>query len=220
MIILASNSPRRKELLQLTGWQFSVVAAEVDESILPGEESLNYIHRISKQKAWSVKMRLTSIGTDSRFILACDTVVVDGDEIIGKPTSAENAFSTLQRLRGRVHQAYSSLSVDDLWENILYQETCVTDVPMRDYTNDEITAYIASGDPFDKAGAYAIQHAEFHPVAALSGCYANVMGLPLCHLTGVLKNIAIPPVVDIPTSCQDYLQYDCPVFQSILEGRP
>jgi len=218
MFILASNSPRRKELLQLTGWQFSVRAADVDESILPGEVPHDYIHRISRQKALSVKMNLISKGSDRRFILACDTVVVDGDEIIGKPTSAENALSILRRLRGRVHQAYSSLTVDDLRENILYQETCVTGVSMRDYSDDEINDYIASGDPFDKAGAYAIQHAEFHPVAALSGCYANVMGLPLCHLSRVLMNISIPPAVNIPESCQDYLHYDCPVFQSILEG--
>ncbi len=89
---------------------------------------------------------------------------------------------------------------------------------MRPYTDQEIDAYIASGDPFDKAGAYAIQHAGFHPAENFSHCFANVMGLPLCHVTRSLRKLGIDPVNDVPHACQAYLNYECPVFESILKG--
>ncbi len=87
---------------------------------------------------------------------------------------------------------------------------------MRNYREDEIDEYVASGDPLDKAGAYAIQHAGFHPVDGLKGCYANVMGLPLCHLVRSLSHFGVHPLVDVPSVCQGAFHYDCPVFMSIL----
>jgi predicted house-cleaning NTP pyrophosphatase (Maf/HAM1 superfamily) len=87
---------------------------------------------------------------------------------------------------------------------------------MRSYLDEEIELYVASGDPMDKAGAYAIQHRQFRPVNSLQGCYANVVGLPLCHLTRVLRKLDIHPVVDIPEQCQSMLDYDCSVFESYL----
>ena len=88
---------------------------------------------------------------------------------------------------------------------------------MRDYTDEEIKTYVASGDPMDKAGAYAIQHKGFHPVKELHGCYANVMGLPLCHLTRNLIKLGLPPLVNIPQVCQAALGYDCPVYAQFLQ---
>jgi predicted house-cleaning NTP pyrophosphatase (Maf/HAM1 superfamily) len=90
---------------------------------------------------------------------------------------------------------------------------------MRPYRDDEIEAYVASGDPLDKAGAYAIQHTGFHPVEALAGCYASVMGLPLCHLTRLLRRLDASPKTDIAAECQAHLQYGCPVYASILDGQ-
>jgi hypothetical protein len=87
---------------------------------------------------------------------------------------------------------------------------------MRHYTNDEIDAYIATGDPSDKAGAYAIQHPDFRPVSGLSGCYAGVMGLPLCHLTRALRRFGLLLTDDIAQRCQQELQYDCPIYKTIL----
>ncbi len=89
---------------------------------------------------------------------------------------------------------------------------------MRAYTDEEIAVYVAGGDPLDKAGAYAIQHEGFHPVGKLSGCFASVMGLPLCHLTRSLTKLQITPLTDISSACQSDLQYDCPVTQAVLRG--
>jgi predicted house-cleaning NTP pyrophosphatase (Maf/HAM1 superfamily) len=89
---------------------------------------------------------------------------------------------------------------------------------MRDYSEAEIEAYVASGDPLDKAGAYAIQHPHFQPVASMRGCYASVMGLPLCHVTRMLEPLGLPPRADVPAGCQSLLIYMCPVFTDILKG--
>ena len=91
-----------------------------------------------------------------------------------------------------------------------------TEVPMRDYSNEEIDAYVATGDPLDKAGSYAIQNAQFHPVENMQGCFANVAGLPLCHLQRNLAKWNVHLDVDLPAACQEYLQYDCPVTEKIL----
>jgi predicted house-cleaning NTP pyrophosphatase (Maf/HAM1 superfamily) len=88
---------------------------------------------------------------------------------------------------------------------------------MRNYSETEISAYIATGDPSDKAGAYAIQHAGFHPVEQMEGCYANVVGLPLCHLTRTLGKLGITPDSSVPAACQEALRYQCPVFEQVLD---
>ena len=99
----------------------------------------------------------------------------------------------LRRLRSRTHQVYTGIAVMPLSDGNLLTDLCVTDVPMRAYSDEEIDAYVATGDPLDKAGAYAIQHPDFHPVESMSGCYASVMGLPLCHLTRTLRNTRDSP---------------------------
>ena len=177
-ILLASNSPRRRELIQLTGWSFRVQPADVDESVLPGEPADEYVLRLAEVKARAV----ASYAAPGELIVAADTTVADGDEILGKPVGAAEARAVLASLRGRVHQVYTALAVYEPASDRLTTELAATDVPMREYTDEEIEAYIATGDPFDKAGSYAIQHAEFRPVENLTGCYANVVGLPLCHL--------------------------------------
>ncbi len=105
-----------------------------------------------------------------------------------------------------------------MYDEQLITDLCVTDVPMRNYSDEEIEAYVLSGDPLDKAGAYAIQHREFHPVENMKGCYASVMGLPLCHLIRVLQRMGVYPGADIPAACQSLLQYQCPVSPAILRG--
>jgi len=102
----------------------------------------------------------------------------------------------------------------------LLTDVCVTDVPMRNYSDEEIHAYVATGDPLDKAGAYAIQHADFNPVIDMQGCYASVMGLPLCHVTRLLREMDIEPGADLPANCQSFLNYACPAFARILRGEP
>jgi predicted house-cleaning NTP pyrophosphatase (Maf/HAM1 superfamily) len=122
----------------------------------------------------------------------------------------------LRRLRGRTHQVYTGIAVFSVADGRLATDLCITDVPMRDYSDEEIRTYVATGDPLDKAGAYAIQHPGFQPVASMSGCFSSVMGLPHCHLARLLKEFGMKHSADLPGNCQAFLKYQCPVFPSIL----
>lgn len=220
-LLLASGSPRRRELLGLLGYAFGLAPANVDESQLPGEPAQVYVRRMAQTKAAAASQRARANGAAAaRFVIAADTIVVDEGDVLGKPADAAEARLTLQRLRQRTHAVLTALSVVDLEQGTAYTDLCRTEVPMRAYSDQEIEAYIASGDPFDKAGAYAIQHAGFHPVTALDGCYANVVGLPLCHLTRTLRRAGLAVDADVPAGCQAALDYACPVFTAILNADP
>ncbi len=193
---------------------FGVEAANIDESLLAGESAEAYVRRLAEGKARAVG----SHARPEHIIVGADTsVVIDGD-ILGKPMDADEAGVMLRRLRGHTHQVYSGIAVLRVEDGNMLTAVCVTDVPMRSYSDDEIEDYILSGDPLDKAGAYGIQNPDFRPVAQMDGCYASVMGLPLCHLTVLLREMNITPRADVPRYCQLTLQYDCPVFRSILHG--
>jgi septum formation protein len=211
-LILASNSPRRRQLIALTGWDFIVSVADVDESTRENESPAKYVLRLAETKARAVTNRVQP----QDIILAADTTVVDGSEILGKPVDEADAVRMLTQLRGRTHQVYTGVALLRMSDGLLFKEACVTDVPMRDYSDEEIHAYVATGDPLDKAGAYAIQHAQFSPVASMEGCYASVMGLPLCHVTRMMRKMGVEPNANIPANCQTLLEYECPVFESIL----
>jgi septum formation protein len=211
LLVLASNSPRRRQLLTLGGWTFEVVPADIDESQHQNELPVDYVLRLAESKA-----RVVASFYPNCLVLAADTIVVDGEDVLGKPGTPTEAQAILQRLRGHVHQVYTAIALLRLADQKLVTDLCSTPVPMRTYQDEEIQAYVASGDPMDKAGAYAIQHAGFHPVETLVGCYASVMGLPLCHLMHSLRRFGITPAVDIPAACQAALQYACPVYETIL----
>jgi septum formation protein len=213
-IVLASNSPRRRELLALTKQNFIVSIADVDERTHPNESPAGYVLRLAKTKARATAGRAEA----DRIVLAADTAVVDGGEILGKPEDEAEAFAMLTRLRGHTHQVYTGLALLRRGYGLLLTDLSITDVPMRVYTDDEIRAYIATGDPLDKAGAYAIQDEQFHPVEHMSGCYAGVMGLALCHVTRMLRKLDIAVHTDVPANCQRHLEYECPVFDKILNG--
>jgi MAF protein len=207
LLILGSNSPRRRQLLALTGWPFSVSAADVDESQLANENPTDYVLRLAETKARAIEADADQI------VLAADTTVVDAGEILGKPQDAQEATAMLKRLRGHKHQVYTGVVLRRLRDGLLLRDLCVTDVPMRNYSDEEIQAYVQTGDPLDKAGAYAIQHAEFQPVdiASMHGCYASVMGLPVCHVIRLMRQMDIQPNTDFFRSCETLLEYDCPV---------
>lgn len=213
-ILLASNSPRRRELLSLTGWRFTILPVPVDETPIVGEDPAVYVIRVAESKAEAV-MPMAEPGM---VVLAADTIVADAGKMLGKPGNPEEAAGILRQLRGHAHQVLTALAVCDAAENRRVTDLCSAEVPMRMYTDQEIETYIASGDPLDKAGAYAIQNAAFHPVSSFKGCYASVMGLPLCHLVRSLRKLGIVPRADVPTACQDYLHYNCPVSKAILAG--
>jgi MAF protein len=266
MLILASNSPRRKELLMSGGWKFTILAPQVDETVLPAEAPADYVRRLAEEKARVVSFDcgreyaalrsgclITEHGQagqagqaatkadkvrpnvakslpyyEQAIILAADTAVVDlvendGDqrtpaigEILGKPSGPEEAVAMLRRLRGRVHQVFTGLAALRAADSRLLSEVVVTNVLMRDYSDDEILAYVKTGDPFDKAGAYAIQHPVFHPVQNLQGCYANVMGLPVCHASRLLAQLGCSSALDVARECQEALGFACELYRLAL----
>ncbi len=211
-LILASNSPRRRQLLALTGIPFVVRVADVDESLLANENPADYVLRLAETKARAVHAEAQQI------ILAADTTVVDGSDILGKPSDAAEAVSMLKRLRGHAHQVYTGIALLRKSDGLLLSDLCVTDVPMRTYSDEEIDAYVATGDPLDKAGAYAIQHPGFHPVAQMDGCFASVMGLPVCHVILQMRKMDLQPDAGFFAGCETLLEYHCPVSNAILNG--
>ena len=222
-LLLASGSPRRRELLNLLGFDFEVTSPSVDEVPLANEPPVALVARLSRAKARVAHPSSSSDAAACRngIVIACDTVVALDGELLGKPRDAVDAVAMLRHLRQRSsHTVYSAITLLAPTTGHILTEVAETQVTMRTYTDTEIAAYVASGDPLDKAGAYAIQHAGFRPVARLRGCYANVMGLPLCHLTRCLRvwGIESPPHVSVPQVCQAHVGYDCPVYPDILSG--
>jgi len=212
-LILASTSPRRRQLLALAGWKFSVSTANVDESQRPNEAPADYVLRLAEAKARAL------VGNADHIVLAADTTVVDEGVILGKPKDSAEAVTMLTRLRGHKHQVYTGVALLRLNDGLLLKDVCVTDVPMRDYSDEDITTYVQTDDPLDKAGAYAIQHPGFRPVENMNGCYANVMGLPMCHVILMMRKINIQPNMEIFAGCETLLEYRrCPVSEAILSG--
>lgn len=213
LLVLASNSPRRRQLLGLTGWEFTVSVANVDESEKPNELPADYVLRLAEEKARAVH------ADENQIVLAADTTVVDRTDILGKPRNRVEAIAMLKRLRGHTHQVYTGIALFRTEDGLLLKDLCVTDVPMRTYSDEEIDAYVRTGDPLDKAGAYAIQHPQFQPVADLRGCFASVMGLPVCHVIRLMRQMGIQPDTDFFQSCETFLEHDkCPVSNAILSG--
>ena len=232
-MLLASQSPRRRELLALLGLPFEVTVADVAEDPLADESPAATVVRLSQAKARAACSARPecSRGERSRgehgrgirpdvLIIACDTIVALDGELLGKPRDAAEALSVLRRLRGRSHAVFSAVTLLEPVDDRTSSDVAKTRLAMRTYTDAEMAAYVASGDPLDKAGAYAIQHSGFHPVAELQGCYTNVMGLPLCHLIRALRAWNIEPPHDVPAACQAHTGRRCPVYATILAGRP
>ncbi len=195
--ILASGSPRRRELLASLGIQFEVIKSDIDETQGADEAPYDYVRRLSIEKAETVAAKLSEaayvLAADTVVVLAADTLgVTDGGAILGKPVDAVDARDMLHRLRGRDHVVCTALTLLKLaGERTRITELTRTTVTMRDYSDAEIDAYIASGDPFDKAGGYAIQHEGFHPVERIDGSYSNVVGLPVETLTAMLARVGV-----------------------------
>ncbi|MDA8217055.1 MAG: Maf family protein [Dehalococcoidales bacterium] len=197
-LVLASASPRRQDILRLLGLPFVVETSDVDESTLEDEPAEALAQRLAAAKAVAVARRVTP-----RYIIGADTVVVHGAKVLGKPVDATDATRMLRDLRGREHAVISGVAVVDRVAGRTTAGSLRTRVSMRDYADDEITRYVAAGEPFDKAGGYAIQDPDFRPVASIEGCYLNVVGLPLCLLLYLLWEAGLavsppPPAVVFP----------------------
>ena len=216
--ILASKSPRRKILLRNLTDPFIVVNSDVDEREIPGEKPDEFVMRLAKEKALKGGAGVLTNSLENAFVLGADTIVVDGTEILGKPLDEVDAARILEQLRGKTHEVLSGIALYNLSSGEIQTRLVCTEVEMREYTEDEIREYIASGDPLDKAGAYGIQNRDFNPAPKFFGCYANVMGLPLCHLAVLMKEMGIETDQRVAERCQDSINYQCPVYADILAG--
>ncbi len=198
-LILASVSPRRRELLRQCGIDCGIQSAETEETVRAGETPEETALRLAREKALGV---LRSLKGSDAWILAADTVVADGSAVLGKPRDVEQAREYLLRLRGREHRVITGvcLLLAPAEKELAALE--LTTVRMRDYSPREAEEYLASGDGMDKAGAYAIQNPAFHPVESLGGCYTNVVGLPLCRVYDLLARAGAEPARPLPEGCR------------------
>lgn len=215
LILLASNSPRRRQLLRWMGIPLLFRAADLDETPAVGETALAYVSRLAGQKAQAV----ANHALPGWLVLGADTVVVDGEQLLGKPADEADAQRMLVQLRGRTHRVCSAVALYDPQSGQLWQTAYCAEVLMRNYTEQEIVAYIRTGDAMDKAGGYAIQHPGFHPVEQFVDCYACVVGLPLCHVALLLHWAGRSPHISAPLACRVMLGYRCPVFSQILQAQ-
>lgn len=211
-IVLASSSPRRREFFLALGLDFQVRTALVDEASVRCETPEQTVALLSRLKAEAVGAL-----APGALVVAADTVVIFDGEVLGKPRDSADASRILRMLSGRTHRVCTGVTV------LMDSEACATEVAdseitMREYTETEIERYVATGDPLDKAGAYAIQHPGFSPVAQIRGCYANVMGLPLCHLARAFRRLDRPLGVDVPGLCRGQTGYYCGIHDRYLPG--
>jgi len=199
-LVLASASPRRRELLAALGVSFEVDPAGVDESSAEAGPA-----RLAETLALA-KARAVAARRPADIVLGCDTVVALDGRLLGKPADAAEARAMLRALRGRAHEVVTGVAAVCAArgiEAVAHQRTVVV---MRAYTDAECEAFIARGEPFDKAGGYAIQDVEFHPVERIDGCACGVMGLPLWTLRRLLARAGVeasPPTLDRCAGCPD-----------------
>lgn len=186
-LVLASRSPRRRRLLAALGVPFTVVPPPPDEVIPPGLTPEAVAERLALEKGAEVARSLDP-RPGAPAVLAADTVVVLDGAILGKPAGPDEARRMLRDLRGRAHRVITGVAA--LAGGRRETAHALTHVRMRAYTDAEIDAYVASGDPLDKAGAYAIQHPGFRPVREIEGCECNVVGLPLWTAAALLRAVA------------------------------
>ncbi len=194
-LLLASASPRRRQLLSLIGLPYTLCVSPIDEEAMQ-ERYSGPITGLAQWLAEHKALRaLTLAETDNHLVITADTTVLLDGEVLGKPRDKAHARSLLLALRSRWHRVVTGIAVSRLSDGKpeIYSASCTTPVLMRPYSEEEIAAYIATGDPLDKAGAYGIQHPEFQLTERINGCYLNVVGLPLCTLVNLLARFEIQP---------------------------
>jgi septum formation protein len=182
--ILASASPRRAELLTRAGYTFTIQPADVDESLLPGEQPADYVRRVARAKAHAVAATSRDSG---RVVLAADTTVVMGGEILAKPADRDDAARMLNLLAGAVHEVLTGVAVIAAERELT--EVVLTRVHLLPLSQDEIAWYVESGEPEGKAGAYAIQERAARFVDWIEGSWSNVVGLPVATVDRMLKRL-------------------------------
>jgi septum formation protein len=194
MLILASASPRRRELLVQSGLKFTVEAANLNEDLLPDEAAAAYVRRLAEEKAqaiWNANQS-SDAPDDPLVVLGADTCVVCDGHILGKPVDTADARRMLELLSGRTHAVLTGLAA--VTANKIVRDVEVTQVTFNQLNDAEIARYIGSGEPLDKAGAYAIQGYAARWIPRIEGCYFNVVGLPIARTIALLADAQAPAV--------------------------
>jgi len=188
-LVLASQSPRRSELLAAAGFAFEVLAADIDESVRSGEDPAAYVERLAIEKAQAVLAKLNdkAKGLSPRdvLVLGADTTVTIDGLILGKPADEQEATEMLNRLRGRIHDVFTGVAVVDA--NGVRSAVERTRVWFDPMTDEDISWYVRSGEPVDRAGAYAIQGLAARFIPKIEGSYSNVVGLPVALVSSILR---------------------------------
>jgi len=184
--ILASASPRRKELLEQAGIDFEVVVSDVDETLVDGLSPEKQVSRLATKKTLAVAEK-----HEEKTVIGADTIVVLGEDILGKPVDDKDAFETLKRLAGKDHQVMTAVTIVNKRKNILREFVNITKVRFFSLEDEWIHSYVKSKEPMDKAGSYGIQGLGFELVEKIEGDYYSVMGLPISQLKRELKNLGL-----------------------------
>lgn len=214
-LLLASQSPRRRELIALLGLSYAVAVADVDEDAVWDADPAVNTRETARLKARAVAAGLAPNQEERLVIVAADTTVVVNGRLLGKPANPEEAITMLKLLRGRAHQVHTGLTLVDTGRDREFAAVQTSVVTMRNYSDAEITSYVDSGDPLDKAGAYGIQHPVFQPVARLDGCFTGVMGLSVCHLIQALAAWGIPIQAQETAVAHAHRHFPCPILAEI-----
>jgi septum formation protein len=187
-LVLASGSPRRFDLLSTLGLPFDVITSGVDEEVEDESQPGEMVVELAERKARAVAATLTG-----GLVIGADTTVAIDGVVLNKPADDDDARRMLRQLRGRTHEVWTGVVVLDATSGQIEKSAVRSLVRMRCYSDDEVEAYVATGEPLDKAGAYAIQGGAGVFVEGIEGCYANVVGLPLCELAALLSrfNVAV-----------------------------
>lgn len=185
-IVLASASPRRSELLALTGLKFRVAVADIPEQPQLGESAEAYVLRLAEAKARAVASQV-----DGRWFIGADTTVVLGSQILEKPLDEADAIRVLSALSGQTHKVITAFALLDKQSGHCHCQAVQTEVVFKELSQNEIADYVKTGCPMDKAGAYAIQGGAAHFIREIRGSYTNVVGLPTCELMEVLNSVGV-----------------------------
>lgn len=202
MLVLASASPRRRELLAQAGFTFAVEPASISEDLRPEESAVTYVARLAQEKASHVHARLAAKGKKDLLVLGADTTIVaPAGEILAKPENKADAVRMLRLLSGATHQVITGVAL--ISEHGVEAAADITYVSMVTLSDEEIAAYVATGEPMDKAGAYGIQGYAARWIPRIQGCYFNVMGLPLALVASMIEG-AIRLSEQIVSASADY----------------
>ena len=211
-LTLASASPRRQELMDILGLEFTITPADLPEDPIPGESPVEMVRRLSLEKAQAVAANM-----DSGLVIGADSTVVFEGQAVGKPLDDDDARRMLRQLSGTTHHVSTGITVVDAASGRVLSDAMTSQITLRELSGQEIEASIASGVPRDKAGAYAVQDTELRPASDWEGCYNNIVGLPICLLLEMLQELGyhLPDGWRVPgeIACGD----DCPTIAASRE---